>query len=122
MPTYQYACTACGEELEAVQTFSDASLTECPACGGLLRKVFSAVGVVFKGSGFYKNDSRPASATSDKPAEKKPSDAKADSGASSTPAKSDSSTPSTPSTGSSSGSSGSSSGSSSSSPPAAKSA
>ena len=122
MPTYQYACTACGEELEAVQTFSDASLTECPACGGLLRKVFSAVGVVFKGSGFYKNDSRPASATSDKSAEKKPSDAKADSGASSTPAKSDSSTPSTPSTGSSSGSSGSSSGSSSSSPPAAKSA
>ncbi len=128
MPTYQYACTACGEELEAVQTFSDASLTECPACGGLLRKVFSAVGVVFKGSGFYKNDSRPASATSDKPAEKT-SDAKADSGASSTPAKSDSSTSSTgssTSTGSSSGSSGSSSsgssGPSSSSPPAAKSA
>ncbi len=73
MPTYQYACRACGEELEAVQAFSEASLTECPACGGELRKVFSAVGVVFKGSGFYKNDSRPSGGekTSDKPAEKK---------------------------------------------------
>ena len=58
MPTYQYACTACGEKHEAVQSFTDAPLTECPACGGTLRKVFSAVGVVFKGSGFYKNDSR----------------------------------------------------------------
>ena len=58
MPTYQYACTACGAKHEAVQSFTDAHLTECPACGGLLRKVFSAVGVVFKGSGFYKNDSR----------------------------------------------------------------
>jgi len=58
MPTYQYACTSCGEQLEAVQKFSDEPLTECPACGGRLRKVFSAVGVVFKGSGFYKTDSR----------------------------------------------------------------
>ena len=58
MPTYQYACTACDERLEAVQRFTDAALTECPVCGGALRKVFSAVGVVFKGSGFYKNDSR----------------------------------------------------------------
>ena len=58
MPTYQYACTACGEQHEAVQAFTDAPLTECPACGGTLRKVFSAVGVVFKGSGFYKTDSR----------------------------------------------------------------
>ncbi len=58
MPTYQYTCTACAEPLEAVQSFTDAPLTECPACGGTLRKVFSAVGVVFKGSGFYKNDSR----------------------------------------------------------------
>lgn len=58
MPTYQYACTACGEGLEVVQKFSDDALTECPACGGLLRKVFSAVGIVFKGSGFYRNDSR----------------------------------------------------------------
>ena len=60
MPTYQYACTACEERLEAVQSFTDAPLTECPACGGALRKVFSAVGVVFKGSGFYKTDSRSA--------------------------------------------------------------
>jgi putative FmdB family regulatory protein len=58
VPTYQYVCTACGVRHEAVQSFSDAPLTECPACGGALRKVFSAVGVVFKGSGFYKNDSR----------------------------------------------------------------
>jgi putative FmdB family regulatory protein len=71
VPTYQYACTACGEELEAVQSFSDPSLTECPKCGGPLRKVFSAVGVVFKGSGFYKTDSRSTSSASDKPAEKK---------------------------------------------------
>ena len=61
MPTYQYACTACGHELEAVQSFTDAALTECPECGGALRKVFSAVGVVFKGSGFYKTDSRSSS-------------------------------------------------------------
>ena len=58
MPTYQYACTACDERLEAVQSFTDAPLTQCPVCDGSLRKVFSAVGVVFKGSGFYKNDSR----------------------------------------------------------------
>jgi putative FmdB family regulatory protein len=63
VPTYQYACTACGEQLEAVQSFSDAPLTECPACSGTLRKVFSAVGVVFKGSGFYKTDSRTSSSS-----------------------------------------------------------
>ena len=61
MPTYQYACTDCGEQLEVVQSFSDDALTECPVCGGRLRKVFSAVGVVFKGSGFYRNDSRSGS-------------------------------------------------------------
>jgi putative FmdB family regulatory protein len=58
VPTYQYACTECGEPLEAVQKFTDDPLTVCPACGGRLRKVFSAVGIVFKGSGFYRNDSR----------------------------------------------------------------
>ena len=58
MPTYQYRCTDCGHDLEAVQKFSDAALTECPSCGGSLRKVFNAVGVVFKGSGFYRTDSR----------------------------------------------------------------
>jgi putative FmdB family regulatory protein len=58
VPTYQYACTECGERLEAVQSFSDPALTECPNCHGKLRKVFNSVGVVFKGSGFYRNDSR----------------------------------------------------------------
>jgi putative FmdB family regulatory protein len=58
VPTYQYTCTDCGEPLEAVQKFSDDALTVCPACGGKLRKVFSAVGIVFKGSGFYRTDSR----------------------------------------------------------------
>ena len=59
MPTYQYVCTSCDTPLEVVQSFSDASLTDCPACqGGQLRKVFSAVGVVFKGSGFYRTDNR----------------------------------------------------------------
>ena len=61
MPTYQYRCTECGEDLEAVQKFSDAPLTICPNCAGPLRKVFNAVGVVFKGSGFYRTDSRSGS-------------------------------------------------------------
>ncbi|REE96229.1 FmdB family zinc ribbon protein [Thermomonospora umbrina] len=68
MPTYQYVCTECGEPLEVVQKFSDDALTECPACSGKLRKVFSAAGIIFKGSGFYRTDSRgggksPASTT-----------------------------------------------------------
>ena len=65
MPTYQYRCTECGEDLEAVQKFSDAPLAICPACGGHLRKVFNAVGVVFKGSGFYRTDSRNGSKVGD---------------------------------------------------------
>jgi len=64
MPTYEYACTACGHEFEAFQSFSDAALTECPECKGEVRKVFSNVGVVFKGSGFYKTDSRSSSSPS----------------------------------------------------------
>ncbi|MET8028111.1 FmdB family zinc ribbon protein [Streptomyces avermitilis] len=64
MPTYQYQCTACGEGLEAVQKFTDDALTECPNCAGRLKKVFSAVGIVFKGSGFYRNDSRGSSSSS----------------------------------------------------------
>ncbi len=64
MPTYEYACTACGHRLEAVQKFSDDPLTECPECGSALRKVYGAVGIVLKGSGFYKTDSRaPAGAS-----------------------------------------------------------
>ncbi len=58
MPTYQYACTECGHDFEQVQSFSDDALTTCPECAGRLRKVFNAVGVVFKGSGFYRTDSR----------------------------------------------------------------
>ncbi|MFD5818287.1 FmdB family zinc ribbon protein [Streptomyces sp. NPDC127038] len=64
MPTYQYQCTECGEGLEAVQKFTDDALTECPNCNGRLKKVFSAVGIVFKGSGFYRNDSRGSSSSS----------------------------------------------------------
>lgn len=62
MPTYQYACTTsdCGTEFELVQSFTDPAASECPACGGPVRKVYSAVGVVFKGSGFYRTDSRKA--------------------------------------------------------------
>ncbi|MGK5533645.1 FmdB family zinc ribbon protein [Streptomyces sp. URMC 129] len=78
MPTYQYQCTACHEGLEVVQKFTDDALTECPGCQGRLKKVFSAVGIVFKGSGFYRNDSRntsssssPASSASGKAGEKK---------------------------------------------------
>lgn len=63
MPTYQYRCTACGTDLEAVQKFTDPALTDCPECDGDLRKVYSAVGVVFKGSGFYATDSRSAKTT-----------------------------------------------------------
>ncbi|MFG3050196.1 FmdB family zinc ribbon protein [Kitasatospora sp. NPDC048239] len=64
MPTYQYQCTECGDGLEAVQKFTDEALTTCPGCQGRLRKVFSAVGVVFKGSGFYRTDSRSSSSSS----------------------------------------------------------
>jgi putative FmdB family regulatory protein len=61
VPTYQYQCTECREGLEVVQKFTDDALTECPTCAGRLKKVFSAVGIVFKGSGFYRNDSRGSS-------------------------------------------------------------
>jgi putative FmdB family regulatory protein len=61
VPTYQYACTECGHFFEQFQSFTDDALTECPVCSGKLRKVFNAVGVVFKGSGFYRNDSRASS-------------------------------------------------------------
>lgn len=64
MPTYQYACTECGHAFEQVQAFSDDALTHCPVCDGRLRKVFNAVGVVFKGSGFYRTDSRSGSSSS----------------------------------------------------------
>ncbi len=65
MPTYQYLCTACGHAFEQVQRFSDDALTVCPECDGRLRKVFNSVGVVFKGSGFYKTDSRSSSSSTE---------------------------------------------------------
>ena len=71
MPTYQYACTACDHRFEQVQSFSDPSLTECPECSGRLRKLYGSVGVVFKGSGFYRTDSWAKSSSSDKPATEK---------------------------------------------------
>jgi putative FmdB family regulatory protein len=75
VPTYQYACTSCGEQLEVVQRFSDDPLTVCPACGSTLRKVFSPVGIVFKGSGFYRTDSRKSTVPSgEKPSGDKPGD------------------------------------------------
>lgn len=64
MPTYSYACTECGNRFDEVQAFSDDALTTCPQCSGRLRKLFGNVGVVFKGSGFYRNDSREASKSS----------------------------------------------------------
>jgi putative FmdB family regulatory protein len=82
VPTYQYQCTECGEGLEAVQKFTDDALTECPNCGGRLKKVFSAVGIVFKGSGFYRNDSR-GSSSSSSPASSKPSSSASSSGSTS---------------------------------------
>ena len=108
MPTYQYACTECGHQLEAVQSFSDAALTECPDCHGKLRKVFNSVGIVFKGTGFYRNDSRAAAdkANGAEPSTKKPETA--------TPASGDSSSSSSASSSGSSSSGSSSSGSSSS--------
>ena len=80
MPTYQYACNACAHEFEVFQSFSDASLTVCPECKGDLRKIYSAVGVVFKGSGFYKTDSAKTTSSSEpaKPAPAPAPAAKAD--------------------------------------------
>ncbi|RLK59574.1 FmdB family zinc ribbon protein [Actinokineospora cianjurensis] len=68
MPTYQYACTACEHRFEAVQSFTDSALSECPECTGRLRKLYGSVGVVFKGSGFYRNDSRSGSSSGSTPA------------------------------------------------------
>ncbi|MGQ4383016.1 FmdB family zinc ribbon protein [Streptomyces sp. SAS_270] len=107
MPTYQYQCTECGEGLEAVQKFTDDALTECPNCGGRLKKVFSAVGIVFKGSGFYRNDSR-GSSSSSSPASK-PSTSASPSSSSSTSTSSSSSSSSSDAKSSGSGSSSSSS-------------
>ncbi|MDQ2584607.1 FmdB family zinc ribbon protein [Saccharothrix yanglingensis] len=99
MPTYQYACTECDHRFEAVQAFSDNALTECPECSGRLRKLYGAVGVVFKGSGFYRNDSRSSSSSSESPSSSKgeststPATPSTSSGSSSSSSSSSSSTP-----------------------------
>jgi putative FmdB family regulatory protein len=94
VPTYQYACTECGDQLEVVQKFSDDPLTVCPACEGRLRKVFSPVGIVFKGSGFYRTDSRSGNGSAPKEkvgdSSSSSADSKTDSGSKSDSAKSDS--------------------------------
>ena len=100
MPTYQYACTECGHAFEQVQSFSDDALTVCPECQGKLRKLFNAVGVVFKGSGFYRNDSRGKQSTSETSAS-----SSSESSSSSSSSSSDSSSGSSGSSGSSSSSS-----------------
>ena len=84
MPTYSYACTECGDRFDAVQAFTDDTLTTCTKCSGRLRKLFNSVGVVFKGSGFYRTDSRESSKKSSESTESSNSDsAKSDSGSSS---------------------------------------
>ncbi|WP_037573581.1 FmdB family zinc ribbon protein [Phaeacidiphilus oryzae] len=105
MPTYQYQCTECGNGLEAVQKFTDDALTECPECSGRLRKVFSAVGVVFKGSGFYRTDSRSSSSSSSTGSSKKSDSSSSSSSANSSSSSKSSDSSSSSSSGSSSTSS-----------------
>jgi putative FmdB family regulatory protein len=107
MPTYEYLCKSCGKALEVQQKFTDDALTECPYCEGPLRKVFGNVGIAFKGSGFYKTDSRgsaskQSSSTSSTATSESSSSSSPDSGSSSTPASSDSSPAKAPATSSSS--------------------
>lgn len=90
MPTYSYACTECDNKFDAVQAFSDDALTECPKCEGRLRKLFGKVGVVFKGSGFYRNDSREAAKSSSNGSSKSSSESSSSSTSGSTEKKSES--------------------------------
>src|SRR3954466_7711423 len=85
MPTYEYRCKECGEHLEVVQAFTDDPLTECPNCGGPLRKVFGQIGITFKGSGFYKTDSRSKTSAGSNP--DSASDSKSETAADSKPEK-----------------------------------
>lgn len=114
MPTYSYACTQCDNRFDIVQSFTDDSLTECPQCAGKLRKLFNSVGIVFKGSGFYRNDSRSASSSSEAGSSSSDSSSKSDSGSKDSGSKDSGSKDKTPSTPKSSDSSSSSSSSSSS--------
>ncbi len=91
MPKYEYACKSCGERLEVVQSFHDAPLSECPACGGRLRKVFGSIGISFKGSGFYRTDNRSGARSDGASKSEAPSESKSDAKSDSKPeAKSDS--------------------------------
>ena len=90
MPTYEYVCRNCGKHLEVVQSFHDDALTVCPSCDGDLKKVFGSVGIVFKGSGFYKNDSRNATSSVTPPAS---GDAKTDTAPASSPSTTSSDSP-----------------------------
>ena len=101
MPTYSYACTECDHRFDAVQAFTDDALTTCPQCSGRLRKLFNSVGVVFKGSGFYRNDSREAGG---KTAKSEPSSSDKSAEKTAKPEKSTDATSSSSSTGSSTGS------------------
>jgi putative FmdB family regulatory protein len=100
VPTYSYACTECDNRFDAVQAFTDDALTTCPECSGRLRKLFNSVGVVFKGSGFYRTDSREAAKSSVK-SDSSSSSSSSEKTSSSSDSSSSSSTPSTPSSSSS---------------------
>ena len=91
MPTYSYACTECDNRFDIIQSFSDDTLTECPQCSGKLRKLFNSVGIVFKGSGFYRTDSRGGASTASEPAK-----SSADSGSTNGSSSTSTSTSSTP--------------------------
>jgi putative FmdB family regulatory protein len=101
MPTYEYRCKDCGHTFDAYQSFTDDALTECPQCGGLVKKVFGNVGIAFKGSGFYKTDSRSGStSTSSSSSSANGGSEKKDAAASSTSSSSDSSSSGSSSSGS----------------------
>ena len=101
MPTYEYECQQCHQRVEAVQKFTDAPLSVCPHCEGPLRKVFSSIGIAFKGSGFYKNDSRKSSSESssksESPAKSETASVPSSSSSSATPASTSSGTSTSPS-------------------------
>ncbi|MCG8656206.1 FmdB family zinc ribbon protein [Yimella sp. NH-Cas1] len=96
MPTYSYGCKNCGHQFDIVQSFSDNALTDCPECGGQLRKVFNSVGVVFKGSGFYRTDSRSNSSSSSSSTTPAAKDKKGDTSSSSSSSSSSDTGSSTP--------------------------
>ncbi|MGW0038150.1 FmdB family zinc ribbon protein [Gordonia sp. NPDC003376] len=98
MPTYSYACTECDNKFDIVQSFSDDALTQCPQCTGRLRKLFNSVGIVFKGSGFYRTDSRNGSSASETSSSSSKSESSSSSSSSSDSSSSSSSSSSTTTT------------------------